>query len=339
MFVNGFEFPPLLSDQSDPGLIPSPTALGDRMLITDMASNIHINATGGVFFNGVRVDVRHSPAFIYVMGGTDARGLSNNNIVERFEPAAGRWESMPSMLVVRRAAGAAVFNKNLFVTGGYNVGGSTERFDGVRWTMSATMNVARADHAVCIFRGSIFASGGATTWAGQPQATTEQFDGSVWSTAVPMLEKRYSHGLVEFNARLYAVGGYDGVDRLRSIEVFDGSSWKHGPPMAWARNAPGVAVVGSSMLAVAGSNTSGLLSSIESFDGKAWTTIAPLPNPPRYNFATVVWSGVLFVIGGRSWDSAGALATVDKVEFFDGSGWMAQAPTKSSRWNPAFAVF
>lgn len=62
-----------------------------------------------------------------------------------------------------------------------------------------------------------------------------------WSLVAPMRTRRIGVGVAVINHMLYAAGGYDGVNRLRSVEAYDSvrNEWRYVCPMNTARSGAG----------------------------------------------------------------------------------------------------
>jgi kelch-like protein 18 len=70
--------------------------------------------------------------------------------------------------------------------------------------------------------GIIYAVGGLTN-AGDTMSTVEMYDPLIgkWSVVEPMSTLRSRVGVTVMNGLLYAIGGFNGYERLRTVEVFD----------------------------------------------------------------------------------------------------------------------
>ena len=73
------------------------------------------------------------------------------------------------------------------------------------------------------------------TFSGDSLSTVEVYDPIVgrWQMAESMSMLRSRVGVVVMKKKLYAIGGYDGIDRLATVEVFDPASkcWSKVCPM------------------------------------------------------------------------------------------------------------
>jgi N-acetylneuraminic acid mutarotase len=90
---------------------------------------------------------------LYAVGGHEQRGLhaaprGHLSSVERFDPVAGKWEAVASMISRRRGLGVTVLEGKLYAAGGHdgsNALSSVERFDPVagKWEAVASMGTLR----------------------------------------------------------------------------------------------------------------------------------------------------------------------------------------------------
>lgn len=83
-----------------------------------------------------------------------------------------------------------------------------------------------------------------------------------------------------FNLQLYAIGGFDGENRLNSIECYhpENNEWTTMAPMKFSRSGAGVAVLNQYIYVVGGFDGSRQLSSVERFDTdqETWETVTPM---------------------------------------------------------------
>lgn len=68
-------------------------------------------------------------------------------------------------------------------------------------------------------------------------------DDDRWTLVQPMHSKRLGVGVSVVNRLLYAIGGFDGNERLASIECYhpENNAWTILPPMETGRSGAGVA--------------------------------------------------------------------------------------------------
>merc|ERR1712187_858708 len=130
------------------------------------------------------------------------------NTVERFDPAAGVWETVASMTERRNAAVATVLNGQLYVCGGTNgreTLHSVECFDPIQNTWSEAAPLIRRRHGAAgtSALGQLFVYGGAESavgdpTSGQPLDEVECFSPGLqtWRRLAPMSAPRLDMAVV-----------------------------------------------------------------------------------------------------------------------------------------------
>ena len=98
-----------------------------------------------------------------------------------------------------------------------------------------------------------------------------------------MLTPRIGLGCCSVRRLLYAVGGFNGTERLNTVEVFDPDKdeWSVAAPMNVARSGAGICSYDNFIYAVGGYTTNLQLSSVERFDTfkNQWTFINSMSSP------------------------------------------------------------
>ena len=219
---------------------------------------------------------------------------------------AGSWSKVTAtMNDPRAAAGAVVHQDKLYVAGGNNrAGGSKaslntfESFDGTNWEALPSMQTARSVLGVGALGDHMYAVGGQQT-DGFPIQSVEKFNPSydchggvlhnyscppiLWESVADMLTPRFGHGVGARDGILYAMGGYDGNEKLESVEAYDNASntWSSAPSMPRPRWFFQVAALNDNLHAIGGSTGQGAdLPLIDKFDGSSWTTLSAASNFP-----------------------------------------------------------
>jgi N-acetylneuraminic acid mutarotase len=161
---------------------------------------------------------------LYAAGGlgTEVDGdMPLLDVVERFDPAAGTWETCPSLPVPRAAPGMTAHGDLLYVAGGEILDGSGN------WTVT----------------GSLLAYDPA---------------GGPWVELAPMPTPRTRLRMLSAGRYLYAVGGFGNPPvALPTVERYDPvrDCWDELTPMTEARGLPGAVTArlhGETVLVVAG---------------------------------------------------------------------------------------
>lgn len=151
--------------------------------------------------------------------------------VEVFDPATGRFESLPGMAVARNSHAAVAMEDGVLVLGGWSdreVTAGVELFDEAsgRFTVIADMNQPRAvPRIVKLVDGRVLVTGGQTA-AMAPLDSAEIFDPASgrFSATTPMGSPRVAHTAVALaDGRVLIAGGVPARrgEALRSAEIFD----------------------------------------------------------------------------------------------------------------------
>uniref|UniRef100_A0A6P6XKE4 Kelch-like protein 10 n=1 Tax=Dermatophagoides pteronyssinus TaxID=6956 RepID=A0A6P6XKE4_DERPT len=117
----------------------------------------------------------------------------------------------------------------------------------------------------------------------------------------PMLESRSFHCALRYSHRFIIVcGGYNGQDRLRSVELYDSrfNCWRYLPPMQSIRS-DASATIFNDCIYIAGGIDIFPLNSMEyySFETNQWTIISFM-HIQRRSFSLIPYNGLLYAIGG-----------------------------------------
>mmetsp|Transcript_13612 Transcript_13612/g.9794 ORF Transcript_13612/g.9794 Transcript_13612/m.9794 type:complete len:191 (+) Transcript_13612:548-1120(+) len=164
---------------------------------------------------------------IVIVGGNDGKVLSR---VDVWDPASGKWESMPKMLVKRDELAVTVGPDNkIYAVGGY--GGqkseclrSVERFDPQegKWEILASLNEPRRALSVVALPDGVYALGGYN--GSEYLHTVEKYDlaKGKWEYVKAMNNARCTFEAVvstpDFQY-IYAIGGFNGSP-MESVERY-----------------------------------------------------------------------------------------------------------------------
>lgn len=140
---------------------------------------------------------------IWMLGGTSGSRLRST---ERYDPRAGKWESLRTdMIEVRSAGQASNCLERLYAVGGtdqnQSVHSSLECYNpeaGGSWIFRKSMQVPRMDFGSCVLSDSIMVGGGQH---GEVISSTEFYRPELddWQLGPPMLSPRYGHHLLLVN--------------------------------------------------------------------------------------------------------------------------------------------
>jgi non-specific serine/threonine protein kinase len=104
--------------------------------------------------------------FVYAVGGRHLSPAKNSAALERYDPAADRWQRLPNMPTPRGGLGAAIVSGHVVAAGGEtptDVLGKVESYDiaSNHWSSAASMRTPRHGIAVSAIGRLLYALGGA----------------------------------------------------------------------------------------------------------------------------------------------------------------------------------
>lgn len=136
-----------------------------------------------------------------------------------------------------------------------------------------------------------------------------------WTLVQPMHSKRLAVGVAVVNRLLYAIGGFDGENRLNTVECYhpENNAWSYVLPMKYQRSGAGVAVLNQYIYVVGGFDGTRQLATVERFDTdkQMWDEVKAM-KIARSALSVNVIDGKLYAMGG--YDGTQFLAN---VEVFD----------------------
>jgi non-specific serine/threonine protein kinase len=152
--------------------------VGDQIVVTGGQANDHLVDTTEVFDGKGWKEVAAMPTprehlaavsdgnYVYAVGGRNLGPDKNSAVLERYEPAADRWQRLPDMPTARGGFGAAIVAGHLFALGGETPTralGAVESYDITRkaWSKAPSMRTPRHGIAVAAIGRSLYALGGA----------------------------------------------------------------------------------------------------------------------------------------------------------------------------------
>jgi len=219
---------------------------------------------------------------LYAVAGSN--GQIEENSVEKFDSAAGKWRPVASLPVRLSNIGVSELNGVIYCIGGtYGPSGTKYCFkltdNDEKWDRIANMLTGRAQAAVAAYQGKLWVAGGCNAW--NPLRSVEIYDPvtNSWKEGPALSTPRRGCGLAVHQGQLIVVGGSDGTHSLCTSEVLDPTEncWKPGPTMTTCRTNVSVAVVGDRLWAVGGFSGKVFLNTVEYLDGDEWTSFIPLP--------------------------------------------------------------
>jgi len=207
-----------------------------------------------------------------------------------YDPAADSWKALAPMPTKRGAAGAAVLNGKIYVTGGAaSLPGITE----------SGIHPARPHHAL---------------------DTVEEYDPATntWRARKPLLVARNHHAVAAVGDRLYAIGGRIGAafisrgsNNIDLVEMYDppADTWVGRERMPTARSAIGAGVYNGRILVPGGEMQDRRLlaafRAVEAYDPALdrWQILPSMPHP-RHGLAVGVVGDRFYTVSGDA-QSAG----------------------------------
>lgn len=211
--------------------------------------------------------------FIYRTGGMAARNpaeakqdLYSMDIVQRFNPEAGRWEDLPSLPEIRSSHDAVALGNQLYVAGGWQLAGGTNK---PVWP----------DHALVLDLAN-------------PGAGWKKF---------PQPFQRRALALAALGTRVYCIGGMDSDNKpTLAVEVYDTTTgqWSKGPDL------PAGQFKGFACSAIAQDGRiyanafQGDVLRL-SADGKSWEVVGTLEHPRMAHRLVTAGTKQLIALGGE----------------------------------------
>uniref|UniRef100_A0A8C6PSE9 Kelch like family member 10 n=1 Tax=Nothobranchius furzeri TaxID=105023 RepID=A0A8C6PSE9_NOTFU len=150
---------------------------------------------------------------------------------------------------------------------------------------------------------------------GSPTGVIESYNPNydLW-VKIPFSEEtsRTYHGVVLFNGSLYFIGGFDGLERLSSVNRFDLSTctWHEASPMHSRRCFISVTVMDGYIYAMGGHDGHTRLETAERYEPRTnqWSLIAPM-HEKRSDAGCATLNGKVYICGG--FNGAYCLATAE----------------------------
>jgi len=111
--------------------------------------------------------------------------------------------------------------------------------------------------------------------------------------------------MIIFNRLLYAIGGFDGKDRLSSVECYhpENDEWTMVSSMKCSRSGAGVASLGQYIYVIGGYDGKSQLNSVERYDTErdVWENVSSV-TIARSALSVTILDGKLYAMGMiRSW--------------------------------------
>jgi N-acetylneuraminic acid mutarotase len=285
--------------------------------------------------------------FLYVMGGRSDDVGNRSRVMERFDPKAKSWQTMPPMPRPRCDFGSALVGNKIYVVGGHGVendvgaANTMDCYDVITetWEAMPPMSMQRVNCIAAVVDDQIYVLGGLT-------GGMERFDphARTWETMPALPTQRTACSAAVVNGKLFVVGGKiepsaaHGTVTAR-MDRFDPATrtWEAMPPMPTARATCATAVIAGSIYVLGGQEAHGPFSFSEAYSDSVERFVVatnewdPMPRQlmafksigPR----AAALNGKIYVLGGRSTTVRHSLMEV--VDTASGEGVLATWSTVS----------
>ncbi|XP_006141210.1 LOW QUALITY PROTEIN: kelch-like protein 35 [Tupaia chinensis] len=169
-----------------------------------------------------------------------------------------------------------------------------------RWTpLPSLPGYMRSEFAACALRNDIYVSGGhinsRDVWLFSSHLHT-------WIKVASLHTGRWRHKMAVMQGQLFAVGGFDGRQRLRSVERYDpfSNTWTAAAPLLEAVSSAAIAPCAGRLYVIGGARQDGVnTDKVQCFDPQEdqWSLQSPAPFSQRCLEAVSI-EDTIYVVGG-----------------------------------------
>ncbi|CAK6448972.1 unnamed protein product [Pipistrellus nathusii] len=169
-----------------------------------------------------------------------------------------------------------------------------------RWTpLPSLPGYMRSEFAACTLRNDIYVSGGHINshdvWMFSSHLHT-------WIKVASLHKGRWRHKMVALLGQLFVVGGFDGLQRLRSVERYDpfSNTWESAEPLLEAVSSAAVVPCAGRLYVIGGARQDNISTDkVQCFDPKEdrWSLRSPAPFSQRC-LEAVSLEDAIYVMGG-----------------------------------------
>lgn len=245
------------------------------------------------------------------------------------------WGGFDPLPAPRKNMGVVAVGNTLYVVGGDDANGPTSSvlaYDtslrdqsvagkNAQWATKAPLPESRANLAVAVLDGKIYAVGGERDGAPVAAATVYDPAADRWSALPPLPEGRTDLAAAGADGKLYVLGGTTVAGTapkrpgLTTVAVYDPATnrWSAAPAMPTARSGLATIAVGTMIYALGGQQDGASLKAAERFDpqANAWSALAPMRDARR-NLAATSRENIIYAAGG-----IGTAESSNTLQLFD----------------------
>lgn len=285
--------------------------------------------------------------YAYAVGGRQLSSDRNSAALERFDPKARTWASLPPMPAARGGLGAAYADGRIFAVGGEEpttVDSSVLAYDvkSGTWSSLPPLPTARHGLSVSAVGKTLFTFDGAA----KPTHTDSVGTGEAidlpprrlapapkWRELKDAPIARQFAGTTVVDGTLWTVGGLTMDAATRAVWGYDPAidTWKQGPDLPVELHHTNAVTYKGEVVVLGGwTPQNGNLSAVVSdkvfaLRNGAWVALPPMPQPRAAAAAAVVGDKIV-VVGGQNGDKL-----APDTEVFDGTSWSLAAPIPTPR--------
>ncbi|XP_054830750.1 kelch-like protein 35 [Eublepharis macularius] len=165
--------------------------------------------------------------------------------------------------------------------------------------LSSMPGYTKSEFASCSLKNNVYISGGhvnsSDVWMLSPKL-------NVWIKVACLKKGRWRHKMVTLQGKIYAVGGYDGFDRLASVECYDSfcNTWTAVAPLVEAISSAAVVSCLDQLYVIGGAvDDRANTDKVQCYDPATnrWSLLSPAPFSQRCINA-VTLNNLIYVAGG-----------------------------------------
>ena len=246
------------------------------------------------------------------------------------EPIAdSNWYISQPLPAARASAAVAAIGLDLYLIGGSEAGGVTNRVDifetnNRRWHDGANKPTAVTQSGAAVLFGQIYVPGGLLA-VGDPTAVVEAYSpaNDAWLIAADLPAPVSGAVTLADSQFLYVIGGFTSAGVTGASYAFDpgSNSWRPIPSLPTPRGNAAGGIVNGQLYVAGGRDDQETLATCERYDpvAAAWSDCPDLLQARHSAGATVI-PNRFYVLGGELGTNAGSDDRVILAEFYDPAG-------------------